>query len=447
MICTKMRMKKRTKECTKCRDFKPLDEFDRDDKICEECLDDMEEEEKRLEQLKAEKEAKEKIKTKTCTACKKDLPLLEFGFDNKTNKIKDICKDCEDIDSKICTKCNRNKLIKFFPVDPKTGKRNDICRICGAEKEINKIKSKFCSQCNTEKPVSEFYMKKGRDGTKLSDFMMPCKKCKDKKAKEYRDKRNKNESKTYPIEKNLQPRESTEKRAFELLNDNTTFFKRQKITIKLLIKKFGFAKSTATNYMNELVNKGFLKEQGRGNGRSWIYVENKADSMTAAEKIIEDATMENDIEFEGPENMPVETEAKVSSKCVYPKPKLPTPMSKREIEEEITVDLQVYQDKIDKLENELEEERLVSEACREQETIHFENWKRELAKRNVLEQQIENEKTESGQPKESADIMNLAVPLEGSVQRIIKVADLAFSGAEEIVIYPQTHEINIKMKG
>ena len=81
----------------------------------------------------------------------------------------------------------------------------------------------------------------------------------------------------------------------QLLNEHSAFMKRYKITVKLLVEKFGFAKSTAANYMRILVDKGLFKEQGRGNGRSWSYIgDDKPSSkpVSKAEKILEEATME-----------------------------------------------------------------------------------------------------------------------------------------------------------
>jgi len=379
----------RTKECTVCREFKPLDEFDTSKKICEECVEEMEAIKKRIEKLKAEKEDEEDIK-KTCSVCGNDKTLKRFGFDSETNKIKDICKICERI--------GRVK--------------EDL--------EPKKIESKYCSKCDTEKPVSEFYMKKGREGTKLSDFMMPCKKCKDAKAKIYRDKRDEKELKKNPVDKNLQAKESTEKRALELLNEYPTFFKRYKITAKILVEKFGFAKSTAANYMKELVNKGLFKEQGRGNGRSWSYIgkdETTSKPLNKTVPVIEEVTMETETN-EISKSVKETYEQRHCPKCDETKDYFRFSVGK-----DICMECE---DKIDKaivMDTPKETKAKVNESCLPGEPKMND---KDIANMLNVNQVMDVNKTQQ--------------------DRIIDLIDIAYPAAEKIEINPQTHEINIKMK-
>jgi hypothetical protein len=292
----------RTKECAECREFKPLDEFDTSKKICEECVEEMEASKKRVEKLKVEKEDEEDIK-KTCSVCGNDKTLKRFGFDSETNKIKDVCKICERI--------GRVK--------------EDL--------EPKKIESKYCSKCDTEKPVSEFYKKVDKPGDKLSDYEMPCKKCKTETAKERRDKKRDyvNSELDKTVDKSIQAKESTEKRALELLNENSVFMKRYKITVKLLVEKFGIAKSTAGNYMRTLVDKGLFKEQGRGNGRSWSYIGKDEKPVNKTVPIVE--KVEPTEIGKAFMDMPEKTHPNVNELCNIPEKPLATIEEMNKIEE------------------------------------------------------------------------------------------------------------------
>jgi hypothetical protein len=374
--------------CSECDKTKPISQFpqierglrNKPGKICIECAEKhklpkieaeilgVSESKPLLKDLNRVKRAVEvdedESRTKECVECREFKELEEFDSSPK------ICEECvEELEEK-------ERLVSIHKHVEKTSKS-----------EIKKIESKFCTRCNTEKPVSDFYKKVGASGNKVSDYEMPCKKCKTEKGKIYRDKRKEKESGKNPADKNLQPKESTEKRALELLNGYPTFFKRQKITVKLLIGKFGFAKSTAANYMKVLVDKGFLREQGKGNGRSWSYVEDKP------------------IEFEGPKDMPVETQARMNEPC----------MPGNLIEENI-----------------FDKNKLKSRSDIDKDSKTFTNHGEQIMK-----------------DKDIANIMNVNNMMgvnKTQQDRIMDLIDIAYSGAESIQINPQTHEINIKMK-
>jgi protein-arginine kinase activator protein McsA len=295
MSLSELKSIKPRRYCSECDKTKPTSQFpvierglrNKPGKICSECTEKHKQPKKEpeiigiseskplLQDLNIVKGAVEvdedEPRTKECAECREFKDLEEFDSSNK------ICEECwEDL----------QRQSKLKPEEP----------------EIKETKT--CTKCDKTKSLEDFYPIKGTDR-----FETACKLCKLEMAKERRNKKRdyvNNELTKNPADKNIQAKESTEKRALELLNEYPTFFKRYKITVKMLVEKFGFAKSTAANYMKVLADNGFFKEQGRGNGRSWSYID--------GQKITSKPVMESKAD-KGPKDVPARTHVNINEPC------------------------------------------------------------------------------------------------------------------------------------
>lgn len=99
------------------------------------------------------------VLTKTCSRCKKTLPITEFHRATKgTYGVGGYCKLCQDIRQKEWRKKRRTNV-------PEPAKPN-----------------KVCSNCNKDLPISEFYVGIYGSGGKQSS----CKSCQKKKSRAWR---------------------------------------------------------------------------------------------------------------------------------------------------------------------------------------------------------------------------------------------------------------------
>ena len=169
--------------------------------------------------------------TKTCTSCKIEQPLTEFGKHNNKKNVNVTCKKCNARKSmeyrinnalilkekhsahgyilpshKICNMCNIKRPITEFTksLSSKDGLRN-YCKTCNSkimanyhtdhrveesekraalrpQKPYQDPTKQICTKCNIEKPITEFSTRANRKHVPLSI----CKKCTATYCRKYR---------------------------------------------------------------------------------------------------------------------------------------------------------------------------------------------------------------------------------------------------------------------
>jgi DNA-binding transcriptional ArsR family regulator len=347
--------------------------------ICSECME--------KEQPKVEPEIMGKSESK---------PLLEDL--NRINESEDVMAEDElfdedDIRSKECTVCGEIKDFEYFDSSDK------ICEECIEEqnrlesikkhvgkvdKPVKKAELKECTKCNEDKPLSEYYFnKRGPTDKKYPESI--CKKFKGLQAKERNEKLKKQE--LNENKRKTQANESMEKRALELFGDNQRWFNKKKISVEAASKKLGYAKSTITQHLDILVEKGILESVGRGK-KKWF---------TLAKKTVEpEKTSTFDPIIDA----------------------LPESKPKNELKDVLEIG-------IVKSSLPVKEDTMKT-------TARLTDSQGNIIKEVPIETKIK------------AYPMALNLPPE---QRIMEVIDTVYLYAESIQITPESHEIHIKMKG
>lgn len=364
-----------------------------------------------LKDLNGVKEAVEmeedEPRTKECTVCRDFKELDEFDTNDK------ICEECVEEEKRL------KRLKKHV------------------EETDTSLETKYCNECNETKLLSEFVLKHGmnrkRDKTE-SDYKTFCKKCRDTKQNKITSQKRK-----YTPGSNKTTRDYLTKRALEIYNECPKWFKKVKIMAPEYGKRFDYATSTSLQHLNILVEKGILESIGRGKKKHYRLVPKE---LSGGYDEITNALPES-----------------------KPKKELPKPMSKVDKLIEDTSEHQKTIEENIELKNENKELRNVVEFNIADAKRHYDNWQSELVKRDVLKRQVEKYEKETGNsidyytksqkveedpitPEDLNQLEQIGIkyyPKATPEQRIVELADLAFSGAEEIVIYPKTNEIQIKM--
>lgn len=137
------------KECSKCGEVKPIEEFwikdsktNRRDSVCKKCRNEVRNKNNRLLGIKERKRVINKPGFRTCNKCKTEKPLLEF-HKCRTNPggFQYVCKECRvAIDAKVSVKrkekYRREHPIKLIPT-------HKICKGCGIDKPLEEFRNDY----------------------------------------------------------------------------------------------------------------------------------------------------------------------------------------------------------------------------------------------------------------------------------------------------------------